>query len=159
MASRICYEFYQNHFRSQSQLLLLRAKLFRESFFALKFTLRQTQFYNPDFWSDCGNFFYRNGPFLLFGSNFTSFDIGTKKIFRFELLNCKFFDFKFIRFDCFYEKLFLGEEHLAPKRPLRAKLFQASFLALTVPPVYRKYAVRELCFCHHSCLFANATEA
>ena len=30
------------------------------------------------------------------------------------------------------------KEHLAPKRPLRAKLFQASFFALTVPPVYSK---------------------
>ena len=40
----------------------LRAKLFMESFFALKFTKRQTQFYNADFWPDFGNFCYRNGP-------------------------------------------------------------------------------------------------
>jgi len=62
----------------------------------------------------------------------------SKKIIRFELIKWKFFDFKFVRFDYFYEKLFLGKEHLAPKRPLRAKLFQASFFALTVPPVYWK---------------------
>ena len=31
----------------------------------------------------------------------------------------------------------LGLNHLAPKRSLRAKLFQTSFLALTVPPLYR----------------------
>ena len=30
----------------------------------------------------------------------------------------------------------LGPNHLAPKRPLRAKLFRESFLALTVPPLY-----------------------
>ena len=71
----------------------------------------------------------------MFGSNFTSFNIETKKIFRFELLKCKFFDFKFVRFDCFYEK-FLRKEHFAQKRTLRAKLFLAQFFfALTVQPV------------------------
>ena len=34
----------------------------------------------------------------------------------------------------------LGPNHLARKRPLRAKLFQASFLALTVPPVYVNFS-------------------
>ena len=33
----------------------------------------------------------------------------------------------------------LGPNHLAPKKPLRAKLFRESFLALTVPPVYAVY--------------------
>ena len=129
-------QLWPNHLWPKRPLM---AKLFRESFFTLKFTYGQTQFYNPDFWSDFRNFFYRNGPFLLFGSYFTSFYIETKKIFRFELIKWKIFDFKFVRFDCFCEKFFGDKDHLWPKRPLMAKLFRESYLAITVPAVYIKY--------------------
>ena len=83
-------------------------KLFGEKF-VLKFNQRQTQLYNPDFGLFLAIFSIDMNHFSLFGSNFTSFYIERKKIFRFELIKWKFFDFKFGRFNCLYEKLFLGK--------------------------------------------------